>query len=49
MDEHEEHTDRIEYRGDVYEVDGEVAYWPDPQGEDHIEMTIVQYTGGVTS
>lgn len=36
--------DRIEYRGDTWAVTGDVAYWPDPGGMDHIEfvMTLVR-------
>lgn len=33
--------DRVEWRGTTYLVDGEVAFWPDPRGLDHIEFTIV--------
>jgi hypothetical protein len=39
--------DRLEWRGLTYEVDGEVAEWPDPlTGEvHHIEFTMVRATG----
>jgi len=30
--------DRIEYRGHTFAVEGEVALWPDPDGDDHIEL-----------
>jgi len=30
--------DRIEYRGVTYTVEGEVAHWPDPDGDDHVEF-----------
>lgn len=40
-------TDRLEWRGLTYEVDGEVAEWPDPLTGDvhHIEFTMVRATG----
>ncbi|GAA4680485.1 hypothetical protein [Nocardioides nanhaiensis] len=38
-------TDRIEYRGEVHAVTGEVAYWPDPHGADHIEFTMTAWKG----
>ncbi len=37
--------DRIEYAGDTYAVDGEVAAWPDPDGDDHIEFTMHRVAG----
>lgn len=40
-------TDRVRYRGDMYQVVGEVAYWPSPvPDDDHIELVIVRYEGG---
>ncbi|MFJ4322251.1 hypothetical protein ACIP3A_03895 [Streptomyces tricolor] len=40
-------VDRIEWRGLMYEVDGEVAEWPDPLTGvvHHIEFTMVRATG----
>lgn len=40
-------ADRIKWRGLTYEVDGDVAEWPDPlaPGVDHIEFTMVRATG----
>jgi hypothetical protein len=40
-------TDRIEWRGLTYEVDGDVAEWPDPLENrvHHIELTMVRATG----
>lgn len=40
-------ADRIEWRGLTYEVDGEVAEWPDPLNGavHHIEFTMVRATG----
>ncbi|MCY4726701.1 hypothetical protein NYO98_10465 [Nocardioides sp. STR2] len=38
-------TDRIEYRGEVHVVSGEVAFWPDPHGADHIELTMTAWKG----
>lgn len=37
--------DRIEYRGEVHGVVGEVAYWPDPHGHDHIEFVMTAWKG----
>lgn len=39
-------TDRVEYRGRVYAVDGPVGYWPDPDGDDHVELLLTGYEGG---
>lgn len=38
-------TDRLEYRGVVHVVAGDVAYWPDPNGSDHIEFAMTTWTG----
>jgi len=40
-------TDRLEWRGLTYEVDGEVGEWPDPLADEvhHIEFTMVRATG----
>lgn len=40
-------VDRLEWRGLTYEVDGEVAEWPDPLTGTvhHIEFTMVRATG----
>ncbi len=38
-------TDRLEYRGVVHAVTGEVALWPDPHGADHIELTMTAWKG----
>jgi hypothetical protein len=40
-------TDRIEWRGHLYEVDGEVAVWPElfTDGVHHIEFVMVRATG----
>lgn len=39
--------DRIVFEGETYEVDGEVALWPDPfTGQHHIEATIRRGEGG---
>lgn len=40
-------ADRIEWDGLLYEVDGEIARWPDPVGEDldHVEFNIKRVTG----
>jgi hypothetical protein len=38
--------DRIEYRGATFVVNGEVAYWPDPHGKDHIELLMTGFEGG---
>lgn len=40
-------ADRLEWRGHTYEVDGEVAEWPDPLtgAVHHIELTMVRATG----
>ena len=40
-------VDRLEWRGQTYEVDGEVAEWPDPITGDvhHVEFTMVRATG----
>lgn len=38
--------DRIEYRGVVHVVNGDVAYWPDPQGRDHVELVMTAWEGG---
>lgn len=40
-----EGTDRIEYRGKVHVVTGEVALWPDPHGLDHVEFTMTEFKG----
>lgn len=42
-----EARDRIEWDGDLYEVDGEVARWPDPTegGVHHCEFNIRRVTG----
>lgn len=37
-------TDRLEYRGTNVVV-GDVAYWPDPHGHDHIELTMTAWKG----
>lgn len=37
--------DRLEYRGQVHVVTGEVAYWPDPHGMDHVEFTMTAWRG----
>ncbi|MFF9568498.1 hypothetical protein [Streptomyces sp. NPDC014685] len=39
--------DRIEWRGDLFEVEGDVARWPDPTtgGLHHVEFSIVRVTG----
>lgn len=39
--------DRIEWAGLLYEVDGDVARWPDPitGGLHHVEFSIVRVTG----
>ena len=37
--------DRLEYRGIVHAVSGEVAFWPDPHGMDHLEFTITEWRG----
>ncbi|MGJ3228916.1 phage head completion protein [Micromonospora aurantiaca (nom. illeg.)] len=40
--------DRIEYQGLTYEVDGEVARWPDPVNSTrvhHVEFVMVRVTG----
>lgn len=34
--------DRVEWRDQTFLVDGEVAFWPDPRGLDHIEFRIVR-------
>jgi head-tail adaptor len=41
-------TDRIEWKGNAYEVDGEPDRWPDPTGggEHHVELTATRVTGG---
>jgi len=40
-------SDRIEWRGQLYEVDGEVAEWPDLFSDNvhHIEFVMVRATG----
>lgn len=38
-------ADRIEFHGQTYEITGEVAYWPDPCGLDHIEARMTRYGG----
>lgn len=38
--------DRVEYGGEQHKVDGEVGYWPDPYGRDHIEFIIRRVKGG---
>lgn len=38
--------DRIEYGGDTHKVDGEVGYWPDPYGRDHLEFIVRRVKGG---
>ncbi|MCT2279301.1 hypothetical protein M3G91_16925 [Micromonospora chalcea] len=41
-------ADRIEYDGLTYQVDGEVARWPDPVNSarvHHVEFTMVRVTG----
>lgn len=40
-------ADRLEWRGGTYEVDGDVAEWPDPLEDrvHHIEFTMVRATG----
>ena len=40
-------ADRLEWRGMLLEVDGEVAEWPDPlvDAVHHIEFTMVRATG----
>ncbi|MFI6032954.1 hypothetical protein ACIBBD_01990 [Streptomyces sp. NPDC051315] len=40
-------TDRIEWNGDLFEVDGEVARWPDlfTDAVHHIEFVIKRATG----
>lgn len=40
-------TDRIEWRGSTFEVQGEVAVWPDLFADTvhHIEFTMVRATG----
>lgn len=37
--------DRIEYRGTTHAVSGEVAYWPAPDGRDHIEFSMTEWKG----
>ncbi|MGW4300425.1 hypothetical protein ACWEHT_11670 [Streptomyces sp. NPDC004646] len=39
--------DRLEWRGETYEVTGEMAEWPDPLtgAPHHIEFTMVRATG----
>lgn len=37
--------DRIEYLGHTFAVDGEVALWPDPDGDDHIEFGMRRFGG----
>lgn len=37
--------DRIEFGPHTYKVDGEVAHWPDPDGDDHIEF-VMKRVGG---
>lgn len=38
--------DRIEYAGNVYQVDGDVALWPDPRrGRDHVEFSMSRHRG----
>ncbi|MEU3447249.1 hypothetical protein AB0H29_08460 [Streptomyces thermolilacinus] len=39
--------DRIEWRGEVYQVDGDVARWPDPVvgGVHHVEFNLKRVTG----
>ena len=37
--------DRLEYRGALHAVSGEVAYWPDPHGRDHIELAMTGWKG----
>ncbi|MFE7899175.1 hypothetical protein ACFU3E_16930 [Streptomyces sp. NPDC057424] len=40
-------TDRIDWRGQIYEVDGEVAAWPELSTDavHHIEFVMVRATG----
>lgn len=38
--------DQIEYRGRTHKVEGEIGYWPDPYGRDHLEFVIRRITGG---
>lgn len=40
-------ADRLEWRADTYEVDGEVAEWSDPVtgARHHLEFTMVRATG----
>lgn len=33
-------SDKLEYRGQVFKVDGEVAYWPGLEHDDHIEFAM---------
>ncbi|MFT4288170.1 hypothetical protein [Nocardioides sp.] len=37
--------DRLEYRGQAHAVTGDVAYWPDPHGDDHIEFLMTAWEG----
>ncbi|WP_433145071.1 phage head completion protein [Actinomadura nitritigenes] len=41
-------TDRIEWNGRTYEIDGEPQRWPDPTGggEHHVELTATYTAGG---
>lgn len=41
-------TDRIEWGGAAWEVDGEPERWPDPTGggEHHVELTATRIVGG---
>lgn len=40
-------TDRIDWQGQIYQVDGDVAVWPDlfTDAAHHIEFTMVRATG----
>jgi head-tail adaptor len=41
-------TDRIEWRGHTYEVEGDPQRWPDPisGAEHHVELTAILVKGG---
>lgn len=39
-------TDRVEWRGTVYAIAGDVQFWTDPHGQHHVEFQAKTFKGG---